>query len=110
MSEGTLEQLDTWRQSVLSTWTDHRIADDLWVDVHLWFFLHLYADLVKYGMVVDGYSFREKVRDSLLTLKVHSDEGAYVVFSSSDTTTGCMRRLRERLREGDCKFVVDKYR
>lgn len=107
--EETVEQLNTWRQEVLSAWTDHRIVDDVWVDHQIWFFMHLYADLAKYGAVCTGYSFREKLQGTLMVLKVVKEENPYVVFVNGSTPTGCIRILRRQLREGELRLVPDQY-
>lgn len=110
MSEGTVEQLDEWRQSVLSGWTDHRIVDDLWVDLHIWFFMHLYADLAKAGMVLNGMTFSEKYGSWLLVVKVSQDKVPLVAFVSGKNPTSCMRQCRDLLRNGGVNWTRDKYR
>jgi hypothetical protein len=105
----TYGQLDEWRQSVLSDFTDHRIVDGLWIDVHIWFWLHLYADLADYDAVFRGVTIRQQEEYVLLVLKVFLAEVPHVVFISGGTPTSCMRKLRDKLRNNEVNFVVDKY-
>jgi hypothetical protein len=105
----TYEQLDEWRQDVLSGFTDHRIVDTLWMDVHVWFWQHLYGDLSEYDAVFRGVTIRQQEEYVLLVLKVFLAEVPHVVFISGSTTTSCMRKLRDKLRNNEVNFVVDKY-
>lgn len=110
MSGETIETLDQWRQDVLRDFTDHRIVDALWVDVHLWFFLHLYADLAKSGTRLEGFSLRDKQDMWLLVLKVTQADLPLVGFVSGSTPTSCMRKLRDRLRKEEMVWSADRYR
>lgn len=104
------EVLDEWRQDVLKDWSDSRLVSSLWLDVHIWWDLHLYADLAEHAIVLDGWTVREEPHGTLLVLKVTREDIPYVVFMSSKDTTGCMRRVREELRNGGLKLFPDKYR
>lgn len=105
-----VQQLEDWRQSVLKDWTDHRVVSALWVDTHIWFFQHIYADLANYDLTLDGWSVREKDRGTLLVLKVTQDDTPYVVFLSSTDATHCMRKARDDLRDGGLKLIPDRFR
>lgn len=105
----TYEQLDEWRAGVLSEFVDHRVVDALWVDVHIWFFIHLYADLANYNAVYCGVSVRQKDDYTLMVVKVLLGDTPHVVFISGSTATSCMRKLRDKLRDESVNFVVDKY-
>lgn len=105
----TYEQLDSWREDALSDLRDHRVIDPVWMDVHVWFFLHLYAEFVNVEWVLRGFSFRERDGVWLLVLKVSFDDIPQVVFVSSDTPTHCMSKLRKLLREDQAQFYPDKY-
>lgn len=104
------KQLDEWRQNVLRDWTDHRLVSDLWIDTHIWFFNHIYADCANCGVTLDGWSVREQDRGTLLVLKVTKDDTPYVVFVSSTDTTHCMRKVRDQMRNGGLKLVPDRFR
>lgn len=109
MSQRNLKELDDWRQSVVSQWTDHRVVDDLWVDLHIWFWEHLYADLAEYDLYLKGFTLREKADEWLLVLKLWTGETQRVAFCSGDTPTGCIRRLRKRLRGETFETFPDKF-
>lgn len=102
--------LDEWRQSVLTDWTDHRVVSSLWVDVHIWFYMHLYADLANLGLECQGWSVRQGERESLMVIKLTQDDAPYVVFVTSTDPTHCMRKLRDLLRNGGPKLVPDRFR
>lgn len=104
------KQCDEWRQSVLKDWTDHRIVSDLWLDVHIWFYMHLYGDLAKFDLECQGWSVRQKERESLLVVKLTQGETPYVVFVTSSDPTHCMRKFRDMLRNGGPKLVPDRFR
>mgnify|MGYP000146860954 CR=1 FL=1 len=106
---GTYEQLDEWRAAALADLVDCRLADRDWVDAWLWFWLHLYADLVEYEAEFAGVSFRQDDHSVLMVVKVLQEGVRQVVFVSSDTATHCVQKLRRRLREGSVRFVRDKY-
>lgn len=102
--------LDKWRQNVLSDWKDHRLVSSLWVDTHIWFHLHIYADLANFDLQLDSWSFASLDRGTRLVLKVTHEDTPYVVFLSSGTPTECMRKARKALRDGGLKLVPDRYR
>ena len=93
----------------LSSWNDHRIVDASWVDIHIWFFLHIYADLAKYGLELRGHTLRENYAGWLLVVKVQEGDIPLVGFLSGDTPTACMKRLRNCLRSDEMKWTRDKY-
>ena len=103
------KDLDDWRQSVLTDFTDHRIVDTHWVDAHIWFFEHMYADLNEFGLECYGYSFKAKHEEWLLVLKVRTEDTPYVVFVSSQNPTRCMSKLRSLLRNGGPKLYEDRF-
>lgn len=107
--QDTREDLDTWRAAALEQWTDSRIVDAAWVDTHLWFFQHLYADLAQFSLGLRGYSFREKYGEWLLVLRLLQDSIPQVVFVSSKTPTGCMSKLRRMLRSEGIELREDRY-
>ena len=109
MNEKTAEQLDAWRLEALSQWTDERIVDASWVDVHIWFFLHAYADLAEMSLELYGVTFRENYAGWLMVVKVRQGDVPLVAFLSGKTPTGCMRHLRNQLREGNLNLSRDKY-
>ena len=104
------EVLDTWRQEAFAEWTDERIVSKDWLDICVWFHLHTYADLVNFGLELDGYSFRKEPDGWLLVLKVTQGDTPYVVFLSSRDTIGCMRKARSYLRNGGFKLYPDRFR
>lgn len=102
--------LDDWRQDVLMDFTDHRIVSSLWVDTHIWFYMHLYADLLIHELTLDGWSVRQSERDTLLVLKLTKEDIPYVVFVTSSDPTHCMRKTRDLLRNGGLNLVRDRFR
>lgn len=106
---GTWEDLDKWRLETLADWTDKRIVDVETMDIWIWFFEHLYADLVNFQWELAKFSFRQKDLDWLLVAGFDTPEGPQVVFLSSSTPTRCMRKLRSQLRSGELKSYPDKY-
>lgn len=106
---GTYEQLDQWRQESLEDLVDHRLADPDWIDAWMWFWLHLYADLVEYEAEFKGVTFRQDDHSVLMVLKVERDGIREVVFLTSDTATHCVQRLRKQLRADEIVFKKDKF-
>lgn len=106
----TRQQLDDWRGAALEGWTDHRIVDDAWVDVQIWFWLHLYADLAQYSLELDGANFSARGDVWLLVLKVHQGDTPLVGFVTSKNPTRCMSKARDLLRNGGLNWSRDKYR
>lgn len=102
--------LDEWRQNVLREFTDHRIVSDLWLDCVIWFHMHLYADLANFELECQGWTVRQRERETLLVLKVTQRGTPYVVFVTSSDPIHCMRRLRAQFRDGGPKLVPDKFR
>ena len=103
-------QCDDWRQRVLKDWKDHRLVSDLWVDTHIWFYMHLYADLAKHELECQGWSIRQGERDTLLVVKLTQESIPYVVFVTSSDPTHCMRKFRTMLRNGGPELVPDRFR
>lgn len=109
MSVETAEQLDEWRASVLEGFTDERIVSVEWVDAHIWFFAHSYADLGQSGLELRGFTFREKDGDWLLVLKLLQEGIPQVAFVSSANPTRCIQKTRKLLRNGGLTLYEDKY-
>jgi hypothetical protein len=105
----TYEQLDEWRQNVLGEFVDNRIVDAAWLDCWVWFWLHLYADLANYDSVFRGAVFRQDDDYCLLVLKVSAEDIPQVVFVSGSSPTSCVRKLRNKLRDGSIIFSRDKF-
>lgn len=108
--QDTRATLDEYRTNVLESWNDDRIVPKAWVDTHIWFFLHLYADLNQIGATLDGFNFRQSPDDTLLILKLTKEDLPYVVFVGSSDPTHCMSKLKRQLRAGDIRLLVDQYR
>lgn len=109
MSQETVDQLDQWRAAALEQWTDTRIVDPSWVDVHIWFFLHAYADLAEHSLVMHGFSLRESYAGWLLVVKATQDDVPLVAFVSGENPTSCMRQFRRGLRETKVNWTKDKF-
>lgn len=109
MSEKTVADLDAWRMNALESWDDHRIVDRLWVDLHIWLFLHSYADLAQSSLVLYGLNFRESPAGWLLVVKVRQGEVPLVGFISGKNPTSCIRQFRECVRNDKMKWSRDKY-
>lgn len=103
------KQCDEWRHNVLKDWTDHRLVSDLWLDLHIWWNMHLYADLANLELELTGWSVRELGDGVRMVIKVRKEEAPYVVFFHSKDTTGCLRKVREAMRNGGLQLVVDRY-
>lgn len=103
------KDLDDWRAGVLEDFTDHRLVDRMWVDAHMWWELHSYADFANLGLVLRGWSFRESHGDWCMVVKVNQEDTPYVVFVWSATPTRCVQKLRKLMRNGGVQLVVDKY-
>lgn len=104
-----VQQLTDWRQSVLKDWTDHRIVSSLWLDLHIWWEMHLYADLANLELELTGWSVRELADGVRMVIKVRKEDIPYVVFFHSKDTTGCIRKARNDMRNGGLKLVPDRY-
>lgn len=109
MEKDVAKDLDDWRAGVLECFTDHRIVSAEWVDAHLWFHLHSYADLAKSGLELRGWTFREKHGDWLLVLKLLSGGTPQVAFVTSANPTRCMLKARKLLRNGGLVVYEDKF-
>ena len=105
----TRGDLDEWRKAALEKWTDHRIVDDDWLDTHIWFFMHAYADWNQIGCEFTGFSLRQRYGEWLLVVKLLKDGVPYIVFVSSSTPTRSMRKLKDLLRNGGVKLNPDKF-
>lgn len=108
MSDQT-EVLRAWRAEMLEQWKDNRSITSAEVDVLLRFFYHAYADEVKTGATLRGFSFRLKEDDCLLVVKVTRDGVPEVVFVSSSSPMGCMRKWLRMIDSGDIKYLPDRY-
>lgn len=71
-----------------------------------WF---LWGYLSQFGMECRGFSFRQKLDEWLLCLRVDGEGGAQVAFMSSSTTTGCVRKMCNALRTGEVRWYEDRY-
>lgn len=104
-----LEQLHEMRSKSLEQWTDGRVVERWWIDIHLWFFMHLYADLANLELELRGWSVRESEHDTLMVLRVSQAGTPYVVFITSRDATHCMGKLKKFMRAGELKLVPDRF-
>lgn len=106
----SVQDLDAWRAEALEQWQDERILSREALEAAVWFFQHSWADFVNLGLTLEGYSFRQDDRGWLMVVKVVGDDIPQVGFVGSKTPTGCMRRLRDAMRNGGLRLSRDKYR
>jgi hypothetical protein len=109
MAADNVKNLNEWREASLEQWTDERIVDQEWVDAHIWFHLHSYADFAKSGLELIGWSCRQKHGDWLLVLKVLEGGTQQVGFITSATPTRCMLKVRKLLRNGGLSLYADRF-
>lgn len=109
MAKDVAKDLDKWRADSLEGFVDTRIVDAEWVDAHIWFFLHSYADFAKFGLELIGWTCREKHGDWLLVLKLVEEGTQRVAFVTSVTPTRCMLKARKLLRNSGLLVYDDKF-
>jgi hypothetical protein len=103
------DRCDRSRAEALKDWKDSRVVDAEWVDAQIWFWQHLYADLVEIGGDLVGVSFSARYREWLMVLKVLVDDVRLVGFVTSKNPTRCMQKARDLLRDNQMKWYRDKY-
>jgi hypothetical protein len=103
-------ELDSWRAAATEQWSDSRIVDAEFIDLHIWLHLHSYADFAKFGATLDGFSFCARPDGWLLVVKATIADTPQVAFVSSETTTGSVRIFRRLLRMGEVRWYPDKFR
>lgn len=68
-----------------------------------------WAYLAKNGADLRGWSLSHRQKEWLLCVRATVDELPVVAFMSSSSTTGCFRKMLERLDDGSIRFYPDKF-
>jgi hypothetical protein len=96
-------------QAALEQWTDQRVIRDDALESLLLFECYLHGILYQSGVRLDGYVFRQKQGQWLLTIKAHQGETPLVVFITSDNPTSCRSKFLDLLEDERLTWVRDKY-
>ena len=96
-------------EAAMEQWTDKRIIDDSDLEDVLLFLLYGPIVLSQNGQRLDGYTFRHKKEQWLLTVKVKEGQTPLVVFITAATPTACVRRFWSLYDNDRLSYVRDKY-
>lgn len=96
-------------QASVEQWTDGRVIGAVDLENLLLFVLYVPKVLSQLGMTYNGFICRQKLQQTLMTVKAKEGETPLVVFITSDNTTGCMVRFLDLLESGKLSWVKDRY-
>lgn len=96
-------------QAAMEQWTDGRVIEAASLEAMLLFHLYVPNVLSQIGQRVDGYVFRQKNGQTLLTVKAKENGTPLVVFITSNTPTGCMERFLNLLEDDRLTWRKDRY-
>lgn len=96
-------------QAAMEQWEDGRVIGSVDLENLLLFVTYGQKVLSQSHTTLDGFVFRRKLDQWLLSVKAHEGETPLVVFITSDTTTGCIVRFWDLYENDRLKWVKDRY-
>ena len=102
---------DLWYEVEAATeqWTDSRVVNQEDLEHLLFFWYYMPKAFSQNKMKFLGCVFRQKGDQWLMTVKAKENSTPLVVFVTSGTTTGCMRRFISLVEDDRVAWVRDKY-